>query len=259
MKWVNSVDMQVVSNLVGAATTRPGSRWPTSPRWRRPGPTPRPVSGWPSPSTSSRTASTPSSPARLVGPYTEMRTAVRQAVEDMLLKPTRRTSWPGPRRRSPRPSRTTRKNLRRSSWRRPTAGPGPSERRSTIRTRSRGRRLARRRREGCGQAAPGSACARPQARRRAPPGWRPGRAPAGRGRRGHAAVHQAPTSMVCRTRRHRPDRCPGGGRVSRRERPSAPTPGFAVRPGRRPRRRVWSTPVHQGPRRRTKGPVKPAL
>ncbi len=84
MKWVNSVDMQVVSNLVGsndptrvsvADVPEVATTWADT------------LSGqWLAISfDQQQNGIDPEFPGPLVGPYTEMRTAVRQAVEDMLL------------------------------------------------------------------------------------------------------------------------------------------------------------------------------
>ncbi|MBL8776971.1 MAG: extracellular solute-binding protein [Acidimicrobiales bacterium] len=84
MKWVNSVDMQVVSNLVGsndptlvsvADVPEVARTWADT------------LSGqWLAISfEQQQNGIDPEFPGPLVGPYTEMRTAVRQAVEDMLL------------------------------------------------------------------------------------------------------------------------------------------------------------------------------
>lgn len=84
MKWVNSVDMQVVNNLVGgndpvllsvADVPEVQRTWEDT------------LSGqWLAISfEQQQNGIDPEFPGPLVGPYTEMRTAVRQAVEDMLL------------------------------------------------------------------------------------------------------------------------------------------------------------------------------
>ena len=84
MKWVNSVDMQVVNNLVGgndptlvtvADVPEVQTTWEDT------------LSGqWLAISfDQQQNGIDPEFPGPLVGPYTEMRTAVRQAVEDMLL------------------------------------------------------------------------------------------------------------------------------------------------------------------------------
>ena len=84
MKWVNSVDMQVVNNLVGgndpvllsvADVPEVKRTWEDT------------LSGqWLAISfEQQQNGIDPEFPGPLVGPYTEMRTAVRKAVEDMLL------------------------------------------------------------------------------------------------------------------------------------------------------------------------------
>ena len=84
MKWVNSVDMQVINNLVGGndPTLVTVADVPEVQRtWEDT------LSGqWLAISfDQQQNGIDPEFPGPLVGPYTEMRTAVRQAVEDMLL------------------------------------------------------------------------------------------------------------------------------------------------------------------------------